>query len=185
MRTKLQSRVAALVLVAIAGGVVLADPALPAEQPKLAPPVREFLVTYRKQAPAKWPVDVMITAVPGRSKAVAERVGELEGKVVHRVDEVGYLRVRVPVEVVEKLAEFPGVEALDLCDLASEVAPDWRAGTSYFGPVSAKEVKNIRTPRPEIAPLDKKTRRQIPTCRRATSEHPSSSRPTPNTMGGA
>jgi hypothetical protein len=184
MRKPMQIRLGAL-LVATAGCVVLAGPTVPSERQKLAPPVREFLATLRKAAPPKTPVHVIIATVPGRHKAVAERVVELDGQVVHRADEVGYLRVRVPLEMVEKLAEFSGGEALDFCE--SEVAPEWGACPAYslFGPVSAKEVKNIRTPRPEIAPLDKKTRRQIPTCRRATSEHPSSSRPTPNTMGGA
>jgi subtilisin family serine protease len=136
----------------------LAGPAPPAGPPKLAPGVKDFLATHRRSAPPKAPVGVMIAAVPGRQAAVAERVGELGGKVLHRADDVGYLRARVPVEAVEALAGFSGVEALDLWERARAVAPDWRMDCAYFGPVSAKAPpKDGRPARPDVAPPGKET----------------------------
>jgi hypothetical protein len=108
MRKNTRRHFSTIVLLAAAGWMALADPAMSAEKPKLAPAVMEFLARLRKSAPPKSPVDVMIAAVPGRHKAVAECVGELDGKVLHRVDEVVYMRVRIPVEMVEKLAEYSG-----------------------------------------------------------------------------
>jgi hypothetical protein len=62
------------------------------------------------------------------------------------------------VETVETLGEFSGVEALDLSELASGVAPEWRMACAYFGPLSAKvPPKDGRPPRPDIGSLGKET----------------------------
>ena len=59
-------------------------------------------------------VTVLIAAELGQSDVVAERVTALGGTVQLRVDDIGYLRARVPTEQVGSLAQVAEIVALQL-----------------------------------------------------------------------
>lgn len=57
---------------------------------------------------------VLIAARPGENTRVAEEVQRLGGEVRFREDSVDYLRARVPLAMMERLAAFEGTQSLDI-----------------------------------------------------------------------
>jgi hypothetical protein len=57
---------------------------------------------------------VLIASHSGQNASVAEEVQHLGGEVHFREDSVDYLRARVPLAMMEKLAAFEGVQSLDI-----------------------------------------------------------------------
>jgi len=57
---------------------------------------------------------VLIASRPGENSRVAEEVQRLGGEVHFREDSVDYLRARVPLAAMEKLAAFDGTQSLDI-----------------------------------------------------------------------
>jgi hypothetical protein len=59
-------------------------------------------------------VTILVATDRGKAKDVASGLTKLGGTVAKRVDQVGYLRARIPTGAVVKAAKLPGVDALDL-----------------------------------------------------------------------
>lgn len=57
---------------------------------------------------------VLIASHPGENARVANEVARLGGEIHYREDSVDYLRARVPLASMEKLAAFDGVQGLDI-----------------------------------------------------------------------
>lgn len=57
---------------------------------------------------------VLIASRPGENARVVEEVQKLGGEVHFREDSVDYLRARVPLAMMEKLAAFEGTQSLDI-----------------------------------------------------------------------
>lgn len=57
---------------------------------------------------------VLIASRPGENARVADEVKRLGGEIHYREDSVDYLRARVPLASMEKLAAFDGVQNLDI-----------------------------------------------------------------------
>ena len=57
---------------------------------------------------------VLVASRPGQNGRVADEVQRLGGEVHFREDSVDYLRARVPLAVMEKLAAFEGTQSLDI-----------------------------------------------------------------------
>ncbi|HEV8150818.1 MAG TPA: S8 family serine peptidase, partial [Gemmatimonadales bacterium] len=98
---------AALATVAFAG-----QQPNPARAPRLFKDSREMLAIARAQD--RHEVTLLIAAEPGRTAAVAERARRAGGDLRYRDDEVGYLRVRLPLERAGELAESAGIESVTL-----------------------------------------------------------------------
>ncbi|HEY7114357.1 MAG TPA: S8 family serine peptidase [Thermoanaerobaculia bacterium] len=101
----------ALVLVAaVASGV---SPARAGRtRPALFKDSRQTLAIARAQGRKE--VSVLLAAKPGAAASVAKEAAKLGGDVRYRDDEVGYLRVKVPIDQATALAEFAGVQAASL-----------------------------------------------------------------------
>ncbi len=59
-------------------------------------------------------VTLMIAAVPGQNRAVADTVRRLGGSVAYREDDLSYIRAEVPTDQVEALAASGAVQSIDL-----------------------------------------------------------------------
>jgi Subtilase family len=64
-------------------------------------------------------VRLLIASSPGRNQEVAGFVKELGGSVEYDADEIGYLRVRMPVDGVERITTSPSVQAITLSGTAA------------------------------------------------------------------
>lgn len=84
-------------------------------RPPLFKDARQLLAIARAQGRNQ--VSLIIAAAPGATAAVARRGEQLGGEVRRRVDEVGYLRIRVPIDRASELAAFDGIESVTV-DLA-------------------------------------------------------------------
>lgn len=77
--------------------------------PKLFKDSRQAIAIARAQG--RRDVTLVIATVAGRSDAAARDAARLGGDVRHHDDEVGYLRVRIPIDRATELAESANVEA--------------------------------------------------------------------------
>src|SRR5262245_37133856 len=59
-------------------------------------------------------VSALVASRPGQQQAVVRAAERVAGNVRYRDDEVGYLRVRVPIDRVNEFAAADGIEALTL-----------------------------------------------------------------------
>jgi hypothetical protein len=99
--------------------IAIAAPAaaLPASPPASAAGTRPALFKDSRQslaiarAQGRKEVAVLIAAKPGAAAAVAADAKRLGGDVRYRDDEIGYLRIRVPIDNANALAESAGVQA--------------------------------------------------------------------------
>jgi hypothetical protein len=64
------------------------------------------------RAQGRHDVVVLVASVPGGAAAVAEHAESMGGNVRYREDELGYLRVRIPIDRVSEFAEFDRIEAI-------------------------------------------------------------------------
>jgi len=68
-------------------------------------------------------VVVLVASRPGTNARAAEAIAALNGEVHYREDSVDYLRARVPLQNVERLAENPAVQSLDVDIDANQYDP--------------------------------------------------------------
>jgi len=78
-------------------------------RPALFKDARQALAIARAQG--RHDVVLLVIAAPGGSSAVAREAERLGGNIRFRADEVGYLRVRIPLDKATQLSEFKRVEA--------------------------------------------------------------------------
>ena len=104
---------AALVVGSLAGLVFAASPApAPRSRPALFKDSRQTLAIARAQGRKE--VSILLAAKPGAAASVAKEAAKLGGDVRYRDDEIGYLRVKAPIDQATRLAEFAGVQAASL-----------------------------------------------------------------------
>lgn len=65
-------------------------------------------------AQGKKVVTLLIAAIPSASETFARAAIDLGGKVQYRDDDVGYLRVKMPVENVDQISQSPDIEAINI-----------------------------------------------------------------------
>ena len=102
-------------LAALASLLVSAAPVSPparSGRPALFKDSRQTLAIARAQGRKE--IMVLLAAKPGQTDAVAKRAKALGADIRYRDDEVGYLRVRVPLDAATKTAELEGVQAATL-----------------------------------------------------------------------
>ncbi len=89
---------------------------LSTEHSKLFKDSRQMLAIARAQGRKN--VILLVAAKPGEAPKVAERAEQLGGNVRYQENEVGYLRVRMPVDQVSEFVGFDGIEsaAMDVDD---------------------------------------------------------------------
>lgn len=78
-------------------------------RPRLFKDSRQSLAIARAQGRTR--VQVLLAVAPGATASVAERAARLGGEVRFRDDEVGYLRVRIPLDRATELAESDQIES--------------------------------------------------------------------------
>jgi hypothetical protein len=83
-----------------------------ARPPKLYKDGRQLLAILRAQG--RPDASVLLMAKSGASEAVAKEAERLKGTVRYRNDDIGYLRVRVPLENVQTLVRFEQLDAATL-----------------------------------------------------------------------
>jgi Subtilase family len=79
-------------------------------------------------------VSLVIAARPGQAEALARQVQKLGGRIRVRVDEVGYLRARVPIGSVEEIVAFEGIQSADVDQDASGIPPYMQPGIAHPDP---------------------------------------------------
>jgi len=92
--------------------LVSSKPINSTSRPKLLKHNRLRLV--EAQAQGKRQIALLVAAASGANEAVARAVISLGGKVQYRTDDVSYLRVKLPIESVEKFSRSADIEALDV-----------------------------------------------------------------------
>src|SRR5215510_3571051 len=93
---------------------------------------------------------LVIAAVPGTTAAVANQLRALGGKVRYRDDEVDYLRARIPVGSVERIARLHNIESLNV-----DAVP--LSDTSYSDSSDAQTTAATNSPQNVISPPDRNT----------------------------
>ena len=81
-------------------------------KPKLKKHDRLRLIEARAQNKSE--ITLLIASSPGANGRVVQMVKSVAGKVQYQNDDVSYLRVKVPTDSVEKIAQLPDVEALNI-----------------------------------------------------------------------
>ena len=90
------------------------DPGAPAESPARLLGTRDAKTLAEAKANGNRAVTILVATDKGKAKDVASGLSKLGGTVANRVDQVGYVRARVPVGAVVKAAKLPDVAAVDL-----------------------------------------------------------------------
>ena len=91
---------------------IISRPAGPSPQLKLRKHDRLRLVEARAQGRRE--VTLLIASVPGANEKVLLDVTDNGGNLQYRDDDVSYLRVKVPTQSVEKIAQSSDIEALNI-----------------------------------------------------------------------
>ncbi len=81
-----------------------------AKPSKLFRDSRQTLAITRAQGRKE--IVLLVAAVPGGTGAVADKASQMGGNVRYRDDEVGYLRVRMPIDRVNDFVEFDKIESV-------------------------------------------------------------------------
>jgi hypothetical protein len=125
---------------------LVAQVATPQYRPsKLFKDSRQLLAAYRAQGRAD--VSLLLASRAGGNDAVAREALRLGASVRFRDDDVGYLRVRVPIRNVEALAAFDRVEAATMdFDSASPNFLDTRGGSPSPAQTAGGESQQRRWP---------------------------------------
>jgi hypothetical protein len=97
----------AVLLPAAIGAVLVQQASRPS---RLFKDARQMLAIARAQGRTE--VSLLIATVPGGVPAVASRAEQLGASVRYREEEIGYIRVRVPIDRASDLAEFDRIEAV-------------------------------------------------------------------------
>ena len=101
-----------LLLLILVGAIVTSASSTAANRSKLRKHDRLRLVEARAQG--KREVTLLIASAPGANERVWHEMTRAGGRVQYRDDDVSYLRVKVPIDVVEVIARSPNVEALNV-----------------------------------------------------------------------
>jgi hypothetical protein len=121
-RTGLTAALAAVVvgasLAALPATAVAAPPEVPDLGTELGKQDRDLLVKARREG--KSTVEIQVMADQG----VDDRLVAAGAEIRYRADELGYLRAEVPIDAVEKMAAFPGVDALNVDRVIKLGEPD-------------------------------------------------------------
>lgn len=114
----------------------------PAASGQLAPPRRPFLFKDDRgdiataHARGDKDVTVIIAAMPGATSQLAQIIQGMGGTIRFRDDQVDYIRARVPVDSVERLAHDATVHSLDLTVKGADRGFG-ASGTESFAPTDA------------------------------------------------
>ncbi len=120
---------------------------------KLFKDSRRLLATFR--AAGRKEVSVLLAAVPGAADAVAREGLRLGGSIRYRDDQIGYVRVRLPIDRVESLVADARVQAAAM-DFDFTIPYFFHAGGSQpspFGAESAAEQERRWPPVVDDYPL--------------------------------
>ena len=136
----------ALIVVVIVAGCALG--AIGANENSNPPTERKLFKNHRllmAVAAARGDKDlvVLIASRPGENSHVAEEVERVGGAVHFREDSVDYLRARVPLASMEKLAAFPSVQSLDIDINIDKWDPAW---DDFFPPEKEEPSNNPPDP---------------------------------------
>ena len=130
----------ALVAVTLLAALVSTHPRPASGQ--LAPPRRPFLFKDDRgdlataHARGDSAVTVIIAAMPGATRQLAETIQRMGGKIRFRDDVVDYIRARVPVDSVEGLAHDANVHSLDITMKGADRGFG-ASGTESIAPIDA------------------------------------------------
>ena len=86
------------------------------------------------QAEGRSEVTLLVVGAPGSAQEILRQVAQLGGEVRYRDDEVGYLRVRLPIERVVEFAEFDRIESI-----AVDGGVDPKAGSGLRSSLAAEQ----------------------------------------------
>lgn len=114
---------------------------------------REWLAQAYSEG--KTEVMLVIASSPGMNASVVNQLALIGGKLRYREDEVDYLRVKVPLRTVEKIARFSGVEALNV-----DTVP--LRDTSVEDPAGESPTSGTNPHQPLISPPDRNTPAENP-----------------------
>src|SRR3954462_3239073 len=109
---------------------------------QLAPPRRPFLFKDDRgdiataRARGDTAVTVIIAAMPGASAQLAQTIHAMGGTIRFRDDQVDYIRARVPLDSVERLAHDVSVHSLDITMKGADRGFG-ASGTESFAPADA------------------------------------------------
>ncbi|MEO8430656.1 MAG: S8 family serine peptidase [Acidobacteriota bacterium] len=147
---------AAVAAVCLAARGALAATGAPGQVDR--PSRREFFKDSRgylalARAAGQRDVSLVIAAEPGATASVAAEIARLGGTVKFRLDEVGYLRARVPVGAAEELVAFRGVHAADL-DVVADSTPPYMAPGMRPDSVAARPSAAPRSADRKLGPSD-------------------------------
>ena len=103
--------IAASLVLLLSSALVAAPPSgnPPRSRPRLFKDSRQSLAIARAQGRKE--VSLLIAAKPAGASEVAREAARLGGDVRYREDEVGYLRVRLPIDSATELTELDAVES--------------------------------------------------------------------------
>jgi hypothetical protein len=104
----------------------------------------------RAYAEGKTETMLVIAAAPGTTASVANQITVLGGKVRYRDDEVDYLRARIPIGSVERIARLQNIESLNV-----DAAP--LSDTSYSDSTIVQTANATAPPHSVISPPDRNT----------------------------
>jgi hypothetical protein len=132
-------------------GVVVAQPPIPRRAPRLFKDSRQSLAVARALGQSQ--IVLVVAAATGRTRAVAADARRLGGEIRYQDDELGYLRVRLPLDAATEFSESVDVEA---------IAADWDTGqalrlpstTENASPVDAPLRDPLRDPYSPLAAID-------------------------------
>jgi len=128
---------ACLTLLAAAASI-----APPSAQGQFAPARRPFLFKDNRDniatahARGDTALTVVIAVMPGATGQLAQTIQEMGGSIRFRDDQVDYIRARVPVDSVERLAHDPTVHSLDVTMKGADRGFG-ASGTESFAPADA------------------------------------------------
>ena len=138
-------------LAAIASSAPLLQVASQAPFRKLTPYVRATIAKLSADS-GVIKRTVLIAGAPGKNAAIAQHVVRAHGSVLYQLYRVGYLRAQLPVSEIERLADLPEVEALDIVGLRPRPHLPFSSDTRWRVPS-----------RQAAAPADR-LRRNAPSC---------------------
>ncbi|HEU4506785.1 MAG TPA: S8 family serine peptidase [Pyrinomonadaceae bacterium] len=137
-----------LLLLIIAGVMIARTSSAASQRTKLRKHDRVRLVEARAQGNRE--VTLLIASSPGANQRVLHHVARAGGRVQYRDDDVSYLRVKVPIDAVESIAQSPDVDALNI------------DGSVVYVSQAPVENGNGHAPANRIAPPDAKTPAENP-----------------------
>jgi hypothetical protein len=132
----------------VVGALVAGAPSTASQRSKLKKHDRLRLAEARAQG--KREVTLLIASSPGANERILHDVLRAGGSVQYRDDDVSYLRVKVPIDMVETFARSPDIEALNI------------DGSVVYVSQAPVESGNGHAPTNRIAPPDGNTPAENP-----------------------